>query len=87
MGTDQGIYPWVVTLVMGNLMVRPFWVGRGCLSTVISSFITSSPLAQGKFSSDNKTHKPGGEGGEEKSSGHGQQGRSLDDVFSNSPIL
>jgi hypothetical protein len=30
MGTDQGIYPWVSTLVMGNLMGRRFWVGRGC---------------------------------------------------------
>ena len=30
MGTDQGIYPWVITLVMGNLMGRRFWVGRGC---------------------------------------------------------
>jgi hypothetical protein len=30
MGTDQGIYPWVGTLVMGNLMGRRFWVGRGC---------------------------------------------------------
>jgi hypothetical protein len=26
MGTDQGIYPWVDTLVMGNLMGRRFWV-------------------------------------------------------------
>jgi hypothetical protein len=25
-----GIYPWVSTLVMGNLMGRRFWVGRGC---------------------------------------------------------
>ncbi len=32
MGTDQGIYPWVSTLVMGNLMGRRFWVGRGCFS-------------------------------------------------------
>ena len=30
MGTDQGIYPCVGTLVMGNLMGRRFWVGRGC---------------------------------------------------------
>jgi hypothetical protein len=30
METDQGIYPWVSTLVMGNLMGRRFWVGRGC---------------------------------------------------------
>ena len=30
MGTVQGIYPWVSTLVMGNLMGRRFWVGRGC---------------------------------------------------------
>jgi hypothetical protein len=30
MGTAQGIYPWVSTLVMGNLMGRRFWVGRGC---------------------------------------------------------
>jgi hypothetical protein len=30
MGTDQGIYPWVSTLVMANLMGRRFWVGRGC---------------------------------------------------------
>jgi hypothetical protein len=30
MGTDQGIYPWVGTVVMGNLMGRLFWVGRGC---------------------------------------------------------
>ncbi len=30
MGTDQGIYPWVGTLVMGKLMGRHFWVGRGC---------------------------------------------------------
>jgi hypothetical protein len=28
--TDQGIYPWVSALVMGNLMGRRFWVGRGC---------------------------------------------------------
>ena len=32
MGTAQGIYPWVITLVMGNLMGRRFWVGRGCFS-------------------------------------------------------
>jgi hypothetical protein len=30
MGTDQGIYPWVNTLVMENLMDRRFRVGRGC---------------------------------------------------------
>jgi hypothetical protein len=30
MGTVQGIYPWVSTLVMGSLMGRRFWVGRGC---------------------------------------------------------
>ncbi len=30
MGTAQGIYPWVGTLVMGNLMGRRFWVGREC---------------------------------------------------------
>ncbi len=30
MGSAQGIYPWVITLVMGNLMGRRFWVGRGC---------------------------------------------------------
>ncbi len=30
MGTVQGVYPWVSTLVMGNLMERRFWVGRGC---------------------------------------------------------
>ncbi len=54
MGTVQGIYPWVSTLVMGNLMVRRFWVGRGCFLR--------------------------GLGGEEKVSGHGQQGRSLDDT-------
>jgi hypothetical protein len=30
MGTDQGIYPWVSALVMGNLMDRRFWVGCGC---------------------------------------------------------
>jgi hypothetical protein len=30
MGNVQGIYPWVGTLVMGNLMGRRFWVGRGC---------------------------------------------------------
>ncbi len=30
MGNTQGIYPWVGTLVMGNLMGRRFWVGRGC---------------------------------------------------------
>ncbi len=29
MGTDYGIYPWVGTLVMGNLMERRFWVGCG----------------------------------------------------------
>jgi hypothetical protein len=29
MGTAQGIYPWVGTLVMGKLMGRHFWVGRG----------------------------------------------------------
>jgi hypothetical protein len=28
-GDCQGIYPWVSTLVMGNLMGRRFWVGRG----------------------------------------------------------
>ena len=30
MGTAQGIYPSVGTLVMGKLMGRHFWVGRGC---------------------------------------------------------
>jgi hypothetical protein len=30
MGSDQGIYPWVSTLVMGSLMGRRFWVGRVC---------------------------------------------------------
>ena len=30
MGTVQGIYPWVSTLVMRNLMGRRFGVGRGC---------------------------------------------------------
>jgi hypothetical protein len=30
MGTAQGIYPWVNTLVMGNVMERRFWVERGC---------------------------------------------------------
>jgi hypothetical protein len=25
-----GIYPWVSTLVMGNVMGRRCWVGRGC---------------------------------------------------------
>ena len=30
MGTAQGIYPWVITLVMGNLMGRRFWVGSAC---------------------------------------------------------
>ncbi len=29
MRTAQGIYPWVITLVMGNLMGRRFWVERG----------------------------------------------------------
>jgi hypothetical protein len=29
MRTAQGIYPWVIALVMGNLMGRRFWVGRG----------------------------------------------------------
>ncbi len=62
MGTAQGIYPWVGTLVMGNLMGRRVWVGRGCF------FL-------------------GGGGGEEKASGHGQQGRSLDDVcFQTAPF-
>jgi hypothetical protein len=30
MGTTYGIYPWVVTLVLGNLMGSRFWVGCGC---------------------------------------------------------
>jgi hypothetical protein len=30
MGTVQGIYPWVSTLVMRKLMGRRFWVGGGC---------------------------------------------------------
>jgi hypothetical protein len=29
-GLAYGIYPWVSTLVMGNLMGKRFWVGRGC---------------------------------------------------------
>jgi hypothetical protein len=29
-GLPYGIYPWVSTLVMGNLMGRRFCVGRGC---------------------------------------------------------
>jgi hypothetical protein len=32
MGTVHGIYPWVNTLVMGNLMGRHFWVGCGFFS-------------------------------------------------------
>ncbi len=30
MGTVYGIYPWVDTLVVGNLMGMHFWVGCGC---------------------------------------------------------
>jgi hypothetical protein len=29
-GLVYGIYPWVSTLVMGNLTGRRFWVERGC---------------------------------------------------------
>ena len=29
-GLAYGIYPWGSALVMGNMMGRRFWVGRGC---------------------------------------------------------
>ncbi len=29
-GLAYGIYPWGSSLVMGNMMGRRFWVGRGC---------------------------------------------------------
>ncbi len=51
MGTDQGIYPWVSTLVIGNLMGRRFWVGRGFFFLWIPGRRTAETFSQDDTSS------------------------------------